>query len=238
MTPPKAVFFDLDDTLLDSRTFADTVLRTCQLLASRDTSLDATELLAGNRKVWPVYFPEIEDDWMLGKLTGKNLMLEAWRRTLALCDCVDEFMVSLAEESHKQYIGETHRLFDDVEGVFTSLKKAHIPIALITNGASDTQREKLQALNIAHWFDAIIISGEIGVAKPDTPIFTLALDQLATTPEGAWHIGDNLKTDVAGAKAAGISAIWLNRYQRRREENDPEPNMEISSLSELQNRLR
>lgn len=233
MNPPKAIFFDLDDTLLDSSYFADTVLRTCQQLANKETSLDATLLLQANRKVWPLYFPEIEDDWMLGRLDGKSLMQEAWRRTLGSCDCRDESLVTLARQTHDKTISEAHCLFEDVEQLFNLLKKARIPTALITNGASDTQREKLQTLNIEHWFEAIIISGEIGVAKPDTPIFTQALDQLGVAPKAAWHVGDNLKTDVSGAKAAGICAVWLNRRGRSLDKDDPEPHLEIKSLAEI-----
>lgn len=233
MIPPKALFFDLDDTLLDSSFFADTILRTCQLLADREKSLDAAQLLEANREVWQLYFPEIENKWMLGELDGTTLIGEAWRRTLRTCDCDNESMVELARQVHLQYTSEAHRLFEDVAELFSSLKKARIPLALITNGASDTQREKLQTLNIEHWFDTIVISGEIGVAKPDIPIFTMALDQLGIAPAGAWHVGDNLKTDVAGAIAAGIGAVWLNRKGLTLTDDDPEPHLEISSLAEL-----
>lgn len=82
-------------------------------------------------------------------------------------------------------------------------------------------------------FSAVAISGELGVAKPDPEIFRYALDRLGISPENAWHVGDSLRLDVAGAKAAQLTAVWLNRNGLERQAADPEPDFEISSLTEL-----
>ena len=113
------------------------------------------------------------------------------------------------------------------------MKDAHVPLALITNGASDTQRDKINALGIGHLFNSVVISGEVGVAKPDPRIFELALDRLAAKKEAAWHVGDSLASDVAGANAAGLTSVWLNRTGALRTEVDAEPDFEIRSLSDL-----
>ncbi len=80
------------------------------------------------------------------------------------------------------------------------------------------------------WFRTVVISGEVGLRKPDSAIFALALRRLGER-EGVWHVGDNLATDVAGAKAAGLTGVWLNRTGALREKGDPEPDVEIRSLS-------
>lgn len=160
-------------------------------------------------------------------------VLGAWRLTLRACGCADEAIARFAMETHARVARETYRLFDDVHGLFASLRKSGIPLALITNGGSMTQREKLNAFGIDEWFDAVVISGEIGVAKPDAAAFRLALDQLVVEPESVWHVGDDLKTDVAGARAAGITAVWLNRRGLVRRESDPQADLEILSLSSL-----
>ena len=113
------------------------------------------------------------------------------------------------------------------------MRRDRVPLALITNGASDAQRDKLRVLDIEHWFDAVVISGEVGIAKPDVSVFGLALNQLAVERENVWHIGDSLATDVAGAQAADLTAVWLNRSGLFRREDDPEPDVEIRSLSNL-----
>jgi len=79
----------------------------------------------------------------------------------------------------------------------------------------------------------VVISGEVGVAKPDSLVFELALAETVVEPGDVWHIGDNLQTDVAGANAAGLRSIWLNRTQQPRSASQPAPNAEVASLSEL-----
>ena len=142
-------------------------------------------------------------------------------------------MAQRAARIHGQLANMAHRLFDDVQEILAAAGRARVPLALITNGASDDQREKLRALGIEQCFGGIVISGEVGVAKPDPAAFAIALDALAVGPQGVWHVGDNLATDVAGARAAGLTAVWLNRTGRLRSEQEPAPDIEIRSLSEL-----
>ena len=233
MKPVRALFFDLDATLLDGSGLQESIVRTCGKIAASQPGLDAARLLAANSEVWQRYWPEVEDKWTLGALDGASVSLEAWRRTLRACGCNEESVARLASQTHRQHAREAHRLFDDVRELFTSVRRARIPLALITNGASDAQRGKLRALGIEHWFDAVVISGEVGIAKPDASVFGLALDKLAVERENVWHVGDSLTTDVAGANAAGLSAVWLNRSGLSRGEGDPEPDVEIRSLSNL-----
>jgi HAD superfamily hydrolase (TIGR01549 family) len=231
--PYKALCLDLDDTLLDGSQYGLSVERTCTQIASVRPDLDADQLLAANRDVWRVYWPEVEDHWNRGGLEGAAISLEAWRRTLRTCGCGDEVLAQHALELHQEYGRETYRLFEDVQELFSTLKEAGVPLALITNGAADVQRAKLRALDIEHLFDAVIVSAEVGIAKPDAAIFELAMERLGAEPERVWHVGDNLGTDVAGARAAGIGAVWLNRHGRPLPEGETAPDLEIRSLSEL-----
>lgn len=233
MKPIQALFFDLDGTLLDGSFYQESIVQTCAQIAASHPGLDPGRLVEANSTVWQEYWPEIEDKWTLGDLDGASASLEAWRRTLRACGCDDESTATFALETHSQLGREAHRLFDDVRDLFTLTERTRVPLALITNGASDTQREKLRVLDIEHWFDVVVISGEVGIAKPDAAVFGFALDQLALAGENVWHVGDNLTTDVGGAKGAGLTAVWLNRGGVLRSEDDPEPNVEIPSLSNL-----
>lgn len=233
MKPVRALFFDLDETLLDNGGVQESIVRTCREIATRHPGLEAARLVEANGRAWQDYWPTVEDDWTLGTLDGASMRLEVWRLTLRACGCDDESIAQLALQTHIQHGREALRLFSDVPALFAALRRASVPRALITNGAADSQREKLRVLGIEDWFDAVVISGEIGIAKPDTSVFERALDQLAVEPENAWHVGDTLGTDVAGAKAAGLTAVWLNRGGRVRGEGEPEPDVEIRSLSTL-----
>jgi phosphoglycolate phosphatase-like HAD superfamily hydrolase len=59
-----------------------------------------------------------------------------------------------------------YRVFDDVTDLLAAVRRAGVQLGLITNGAADTQREKLRILDLERWFDVVLISGEVGIAKP------------------------------------------------------------------------
>lgn len=228
----RALCLDLDGTLLDPVPFRESIVKTCRELAAARPGLDAVRLLEANGRVWEGYWPEVEESWNRGALDGAAVSLEAWRRTLRACACDEDSVAQLAVQTHSRHRCEAHRLFDDARELLASLP-ARLPLALITNGASDTQREKLRTLGVEDRFDAVVISGEVGVAKPDPSAFRLALDGLGVGPEGVWHVGDSLASDVAGASAASLIAVWINRSGLVRSEGDPEPDLEIRSLSGL-----
>lgn len=69
----------------------------------------------------------------------------------------------------------------------------------------------LNALDLAHFFDSVTISTEIGAAKPNPRVFEAALQKHDCPPEAAWHIGDSFREDYEGATAAGLRGIWLKR---------------------------
>ena len=118
-----------------------------------------------------------------------------------------------------------------------SLAYAEIRLGLVTNGPSDFQRDKLRTLGIEDRLDAIVISGEVAAAKPDAVLFQRALELLGAEPGEAWHVGDSLDTDVAGARAAGLVAVWLNR-KRIPVDDAVRPDLEIASLGELTAQLQ
>jgi putative hydrolase of the HAD superfamily len=231
MKPVRALCFDLNETLIDGSGSQKAILRTCERLAE-PTGVDAAQLFEVNARVWQSYWQGAEDKWNLGVLSGSAVTLEAWQRALIACGCDDESVAQFARKIHSEHMAEALRLFEDVLEVFNSLKP-RFSLALITNGASDTQRNSLRVLGIEKLFDAIIISGEVGIAKPEASIFALALGKLEVEPEKAWHIGDSLRADVGGALGAGLTAVWLNRAGVVRKEGDPAPNYEIRSLREL-----
>ena len=189
-------------------------------------------MLKANGDVWQSYWPEVADKWTLGVLNGTEVSLEIWRRTLRACGCKDDSVARLASEAWSQCRRERLRLFQDVHGLISLLQARH-SLALVTNGASDTQRENLRVLDIEDRFGAVVISGEVGVAKPDARIFQFTLRALGVEPENVWHVGDDLNADVAGAKGASLTAVWLNRRGALRTGDGPKPDYEIRSLRQL-----
>ena len=77
-------------------------------------------------------------------------------------------------------------------------------LGVITNGYIDSQRGRLNASGLTGYFDPLLISEEVGVAKPDARIFEMALDQLEMRPADVLYVGDSISHDRAGCTRAGI----------------------------------
>jgi putative hydrolase of the HAD superfamily len=105
------------------------------------------------------------------------------------------------------------RLYDDVPACLKAL--SGFRLGVVTNGDGAVQRAKLEATGLGPLFDCVVISGEIGVAKPDAKIFRLACATLDVAPDRAVYVGDDFIADVEGAQAAGLGALWLDRSARR-----------------------
>jgi putative hydrolase of the HAD superfamily len=101
-------------------------------------------------------------------------------------------------------------VYPDVPVSLEGWRRQGIELGIISNFDSRLYRV-LEVLNIAHYFQSITISSEIGVAKPDPHIFTVALQKHHCQAADAWHVGDSQGDDVAGARAAGLRPIWIRR---------------------------
>jgi putative hydrolase of the HAD superfamily len=84
-------------------------------------------------------------------------------------------------------------------------------LALITNGAPRVQRDKLAGSGLAAYFDPVVVSGDLGIGKPDPIIYRHALELAGVSAADALMVGNSLPNDVAGAQTVGIRAIWINR---------------------------
>lgn len=88
------------------------------------------------------------------------------------------------------------------------LSACGISLCVVSNW--DTRlRALLERLDLANGFAAIVVSGEVGLEKPDPRIFGLACTRLRTAPARVLHVGDHAEADVAGARAAGCQAVWF-----------------------------
>ena len=226
-----AVSFDLDGTLRDGGGAAEVLRRTAEQLAAL-SGVASDSILNANAVEWSGLWPEVRSAWTLGAMSGEEVTSEAWSRTLAACGVDDPDVVRRATELHLAETLAEQRLFDDAARLLDALE-GRLPLALITNGASDTQRAVLQALDLERRFDEIVISGEVGIAKPDPAAFRLVCERLGTDPAETWHVGDDLTTDVGGAKASGLVAVWVDRDRIGLASNAVEPDLTIGSLDDL-----
>ncbi|WP_379151732.1 HAD family hydrolase [Paenibacillus sp. sgz5001063] len=110
-------------------------------------------------------------------------------------------------------------------------------MGLVTNGKKDIQYGKIDLLQIRGYFEQIVISGEVGISKPDPGIYRLALERLGTTADETLFIGDHPVNDIWGAAKAGMETIWLKRNHPWDEQLDAHPWKTIHELDELKSIL-
>ncbi len=127
------------------------------------------------------------------------------------------------------------KLFAETVETLAALRAAapSRPIGLVTNGPAETQRAKIALLELDGLVDFAVVSGEFGVEKPDETIFVEAMRQGGATAEATIFAGDSPAHDIAGAKGAGIFAVWVNRTGAPWTLGDPRPDATISTLHDI-----
>lgn len=252
----RAVLFDLDETLIEEESTNDaSALAACEIAFARH-GVDRANLLAALRKRsaerW-LSGPMLEycrdigissREGLWGSFIGADAdvsRLRAWAAEYkrgAWADALLDLGVddrALAAELAQLFERDRrarHVVFPESRRVLDELKKDY-RLALLTNGASDIQRDKINGSELGHFFDTIIVSGEIGLGKPNPKLFRMALERLGTAPEESVMIGDSLRRDIAGARAVGIRTIWINRYRRTIPADYPTPDLELEDLVTL-----
>ncbi|WES64985.1 HAD family hydrolase [Microbacter sp. GSS18] len=207
----RAVFFDLDGTLLRDDRMSSVIEAVAFDLARTHPQLRVRTLLARQHQVWQEHWDEAGEDWLLGRIPADAVTREVWRRTLASLGVDDPAVVERAVAMHMAAEEESHTLYEESADVLAALRERGLLLGLITNGASDLQRAKIRAAGIEDAFDTVLVSGELGVLKPTEEIFQQGLRRLDVAASEALHVGDNLESDVAGARGAGLRAVWVDR---------------------------
>ena len=158
---------------------------------------------------------------------------------------LDYLKASLPQESIDQIISEFYQVFMEYppefkEGVIETIESLQPEYKLgiisdtgITHGK--VIREHLDSQGILEHFTSTIFSDEIGYSKPHKIPFQKALKELDAKPDEVVHVGDLLRTDVAGAKNVGIKAVWVKMGDQTPE--NVEPDYTITTMPELLNYL-
>ena len=112
--------------------------------------------------------------------------------------------------------------------------KGRVKMGIITNGFTELQQIRLERTGFADVFSPLVISEQVGVAKPHIDIFNHAFSLMGHPPkQHILMVGDNPHADIKGGINAGIDTCWLNRHGAARPEGIT-PHIEVSSLAQLQ----
>ncbi|MGB8685158.1 MAG: HAD family hydrolase [Candidatus Binatus sp.] len=252
----RAVIFDLDETLIEEEASNDASALAAGEIARVRYGVDSAALLTALRKRSRELFlagPMIDycrdigistrealwgtfsgDDSSLAQLREwmPTYRLQSWMGALSELGIDDRVLAAELVEFFAADRSRRHVVFAESEQVLHDLKK-NFGLALLTNGAPDIQGTKIDGSNLAGFFGTIIISGDHGFGKPDSRIFQLALKRLKVAAHEAVMIGDSLNRDIAGARAAGLRTIWINRYNRTLSSSHPIPDLELTNLRDL-----
>jgi putative hydrolase of the HAD superfamily len=113
------------------------------------------------------------------------------------------------------------------------LRRRGHTLGLLTNGGAPLQRAKIERYDLARFFDAVRIEGEVGVGKPSPAAFAGALAVLGGAGEPALMIGDDLEADIAGGQAAGLGTVWIDQRGAGPPAGAPTPLRVVRALAEL-----
>lgn len=229
---PEALLLDFDGTLVDWLGAVEAGIHAgaaqLALLHGLDAAAVAARTLAFEAEVFEMHAA----GWTLGGVGAPELQQAIWRRALDEYG-LDDAAAEVLAAAHWQAELAAYRAYDDVAAFVVAAADAGIRTALVTNGPGGVQRAKLAQIGLTDAFDAVVVSAEVGAAKPDTLIFETALAALGVDAAQAWHVGDSLDYDIAGAQAAGLGSVWVNRGAWTRGRDQPAPDREVTSLDEL-----
>ncbi len=196
------LFFDLDGTLLDhSLSEQEAALALYETVRPQDQTPEAFSA------AWHAAQERYFERYLTGAISYLAQRRARMREVLGghLSDSqVDELFEVYLEAYEKHW-----RIYPDVHDCLDRLGEN--PIGIITNGDEAQQRRKLRCIGLQDRFPHVLISGEVGVAKPNAEIFLEACSRAGSVPGKTIYVGDRLDIDALGAERAGLVGVWLNR---------------------------
>jgi putative hydrolase of the HAD superfamily len=220
---PKAILFDLDDTLFDHHRSAHAALAAVHAAFASDRAFDELE------RHHMRFLEEMHVEVLAGRVGLDEARRERFRRVFsALGAPLDERTVAAVAAAYRDGYLQARRATEGAADLLAALRP-HAGIAIVTNNLFDEQRDKLEYCGLAAFVDALVASEDVGVSKPDPKIFEIALERLRADKADAVMVGDSWQADIAGAHAAGIRAVWFNPQRLPR----PLPQYDVDEIHSL-----
>jgi putative hydrolase of the HAD superfamily len=229
---PKAILFDLDDTILASgqrpAVLVEIALEFADGLAPHAPVSVADKLEADLELFWSD--PQRHKVARFGLAEARRAVVTESFAGLGLsADLAVAFADRFTEVRERMT-----ELFPGARETLETIRARGVLMALVTNGSAATQRAKIERFTLAALFDHIQIEGEAGFGKPDEQAYLHAMQALGVTAADTWMVGDHLEWEVAAPQRLGIRAIWHDPYGRGLPEGSPVlPDRIIRRLSEL-----
>ena len=221
------LFFDLDNTLLDFSMSEAQALKIAIIergIPFEDAFVEAYRVI--NKECWTAY-----ENGTLAKAELKTKRFQWFFDKIGHSTEIPEFA-----NDYLKYLSQTAYFIEGAEQLLEYVSTKY-KLVLVSNGLANVQHPRLEQSGLKHIFKHIIISDEIGTAKPHTGFFDYAFDKIGKPkPEATLMIGDNPNADIQGALDYGMDACWYNPNQYDNPHN-PNPTYSIQHLSELKDML-
>jgi putative hydrolase of the HAD superfamily len=236
---PRAIVFDLDDTLLTAYrnpapTWFSIITEHAEALGEHDARWVTTAVI--DRVLDFLAAEEGRRLWRLeGDVTRRKVVRSAFHRLNLARPTGSEPLHGVdadrIADRFESYLEETITLKPAAHALLDGLAGRGIRLGLLTNGSQSRQRGKIARFDLARHFAAIRIEGETGVGKPLEAAYRDMLAALDVPPGQAWMVGDDPQWDVAAPAGLGLTAVYYCE-----DEQAPTPTeaaARIASLSEL-----
>lgn len=205
----RAIGFDLDGTLFDHLGSAIEGVNAFIRLLGAEPSASA-------RRLWFRAEEEHFEQWRAGHITFQE---QRRRRLQAVLPAVGITVPDSAEELDvlfEQYLRAYQNAwqpFPDAARTLVALKRDGLRLGILTNGNHEQQLAKLRVTGLDALVDVVGTSEQIGAPKPEPAAFHALARELGVTPAECVFVGDNPEHDIAGASAAGMTGVLINRYE-------------------------
>jgi len=219
------ILFDADNTLFDfDRSAHEALQRTIEAHGVAFEPAHATTYQQINTRYWHAF--------ERGEVEQSRLRVGRFEELLKNLGLTATDPATFATH-YEQRLSEGGHLLDGSEEILEILRP-HVQMALITNGLQSVQRPRLAKSPIRPYFREILISEEVGAAKPDPQIFEVAFSRMGSpTPAEVLMVGDSLSSDIRGGADFGCDTCWYNPHQNPLG-SDVSPTFEIEHLRQLE----
>ncbi len=238
MTQIKAVFFDLDETLVQNKLdvtelFKQVYVEFLNDLGWENRQVFFAEFTKRAKYTWANMFEHQE--------SPERQLIECFEYGIAETKAVPSpRQLSLAQEMFNLFLSLSRNnvwFHPGAEQVLGELRSMGIVTGIITNGMEHIQLGKIEQLNLVSMVDHVTVSAQARAHKPLSAVFELALERAAVSAEVSMMVGDHPTNDVEGAKRAGLSGVYYNPQQLSVDhafrELKEQPDHVISELTEL-----
>jgi putative hydrolase of the HAD superfamily len=211
--PPKAILFDLDDTLISAYNRPDLAWHAITREFAGELHPHGPDEVAIAVNLAADIFWADPERHRVGRLqlidARATILADAFEALAAHRPThLDEPLARRMALRYNAYRDEQMHLFDGAHHVVDTFRAQGVLLALITNGAAVPQRAKVERFELTHRFHHIQIEGEHGFGKPEERAYRHALATLGVDASDTWMVGDNLEWEVVAPQRLGIHAIW------------------------------